>query len=126
MNDRTRGLLRDGGLALLALAGLRCHLNRTGQTRALRSPVAALVGTGGAVLIEATMLRYPEATRAGWERPETRAGSLVGLWLVGRTLAEQNGALAVAACCWGLVAYLGLLACVLVGRANPVSRLVGE
>jgi hypothetical protein len=124
MDDRTRGLLRDGALAVVALAGLSGVLRERGETSALRSPRAAVLGVVGAVAIEAAMLRYPEVTRAVWEYRGVQAGSLVGLLACGGVLARRYGAWAAAACWWGLVAYLGMLACVLAGRENPVSALV--
>jgi hypothetical protein len=125
MDDRTRGLLRDGRLALLALVGLGELLRRRRETGALRSLPTALLGVVGAIAIEAAMLRYPEATRAVWERPAVQAGSLLGLLAGGRTLVRHHGAWTAAACWWGLIAYLGMLACVLAGRNNPVSVLAG-
>jgi hypothetical protein len=124
MDSRTRGLLRDGALALVALAGLGGVLRQRGQASALRSPPTAILGVVGAVAIEAAMLRYPEATRAVWERRSVQAVSLVGLLGFGRALARRYGSWTAAACWWGLVAYLGMLACVLAGRENPVSALV--
>ncbi|MFC7226780.1 hypothetical protein N0B31_05140 [Salinirubellus salinus] len=126
MDARTRGLLRDGVLALVALAGLGGFLRRRGETATLRSPGVALVGVVGAVALEAAMLRYPERTRDVWERREVQFGSLLGLLVGGSALARRYGPWTVAACWWGLVAYLGLLACVLAGRENPVAALAGE
>jgi hypothetical protein len=126
MDDRTRGLLRDGALAFLALAGLGELLRRHEEMGALRSLPAALLGLLGAVAIEAAMLRYPDLTRAVWERPEVQAGSLLGLLAGGRALTTRYGTWTAAACWWGLIAYLGLLAFVLAGRENPVASLAGE
>lgn len=126
MEDRTRGLLRDGALALVALVGLGGVLRRRGEASALHSIPAALLGVVGAVAIEAVMLRYPETTRTVWEHPSVQAGSLLGLLAGGRALARRYGPWTVAACWWGLVAYLGMLACVLAGRENPVAPLAGE
>ena len=125
MDDRTRGLLRDGTLALVALAGLGDLLRRRGETRALRSVPAALLGVVGAVAIEAVMLRSPERTRSLWERPAVQGASVLGALGVGRLLAARDGGFSAAACCWGLVTDLGLLVVVLTGRANPVGVLAG-
>ncbi|MEF8840577.1 MAG: hypothetical protein V5A62_02970 [Haloarculaceae archaeon] len=125
MDDPPVGPVRDGLLALVALGALLDALRRRGALRTLRSTGTALVGTTGVVGIEALMLRYPERTRDLWERPAVRILGLLGTVLGGRALTRGRGGRATAAFCWGLLAYLVLLGSILVGRENPVARLVG-
>ncbi|MFC6941997.1 hypothetical protein ACFQE8_18795 [Salinirubellus sp. GCM10025818] len=123
MDDRTRGLFRDGSLALLALAAMLDVLRRRDRIDTLLDPAALLPGVVGAIVVEALMLRDPERTRDLWERPLVRVASLGGTVAVGRTLARQREERAVAAVCWGLLTYLLLLGVVLSGRENPVSSV---
>jgi hypothetical protein len=125
VDDSPARPVRDGFPALVALGALLDALRRRDSLRALRSPSTALVGTAGAVGIEALMLRYPERTRTLWERPVVRVVSLLLTVLGGRALTRRRGSRAAAALCWGLLAYLVLLGAVLAGRRNPVARLVG-
>ena len=123
MDERTARGLRDGLLALVALGALLDGLRRRGRIDALRSPAAAVAGTVGAVSVEAVMLSPPERTEALWERPSVQVASLLGTAVAGRSLSRRSGARIAAALCWGLLAYLALLAFVLSGRSNPVSTL---
>lgn len=116
MDDRTRGHLRDGLLALTALGGLLWHLRERGDLGALVSPRAATVGVVGALGVEAAMLRHPDVTRRLWERPAVQVGSLVGTVVGGRALARRAGPWAAASLCWGLVTYLCLLGTLAVRR----------
>ena len=120
MDDRTRGLFRDGSLALVALATMLDALRRRDRIDTLLDPVAILSGVVGTVGIETLMLRHPERTRDLWERPLVRVASLIGTIAVGRTLARRREERTVATVCWGLLTYLLLLGVVLYGRENPV------
>jgi hypothetical protein len=124
MDDRTRELLRDGSLALVALATMLDVLRRRDRLDALLDPTAVLSGVAGAVGIEALMLRHPDLTRDLWERPLVRVASL-GTVALGRTLARRREERMGAAVCWGLLTYLLLLGVVLSGRENPIPPLWG-
>jgi hypothetical protein len=71
------------------------------------------------------MLRYPNPTRALWERRTVRFASLAGTVALGGSMSRRTGVRATAALCWGLLAYLVMLGSVLAGRSNPVSSLAG-
>jgi hypothetical protein len=124
MDERTATGLRDGLLALLAMGGLLPMLRRRDRLDALLSPGAVVAGVGGAVGLEAVLLRHAERTRALWHRRSVRVASLLGTVLAGRELIRRSDPRAVAALCWGLLAYLAMLGGVLAGRPNPVSRLL--
>jgi len=126
MDEHTAARLRDGLLALLAMGGLLPLLRRRGGLDALRSPGAVVAGVGGAVGLEAVLLRHAELSRALWTRRSVRATSLLGTVLAGWALMRRSDPRAVAALCWGLVAYLAMLVAVLAGRSNPVASLVGS
>lgn len=111
---------RDALLAVAAAGALLAGLIQTGRAAALARPVPALVGIGGALAIEVAFLRSP-ALAAAWERPAVWAGATVAMVLLGGLLLWVGGAAAVAAVCWGLVAYLGLLAAVVGGGRNPLA-----
>lgn len=112
----SRGHLRDGLLAGLALVGLLWALGTDGRRR-LRDPVAALLGVGTALTMEWAFLRYPERLLSLWERPLVSLGSALGLLAAG--VAARDSPRLVAAGCWGLVTYLLLLARVLGGGTDP-------
>jgi hypothetical protein len=114
---------RDGLLAVCALGVLFSGLLRTSEAAALVRPGPALVGIGGALAIEVVFLRSP-ALAAAWERPITWAGATVATILLGGAALWIGGAVAVAAVCWGLVAYLGLLVAVVVGGQNPLAAVL--
>jgi len=114
---------RDGLLAVAALATLLAGLTWTGAATALARPVAVAAGVGGAVALELVFLRAPRVA-AAWERPAVWATATLSTLLLGAGLLWVGGAVAVAAACWGLVTYLGLLAAVVAGWANPVAALV--
>jgi hypothetical protein len=123
MDERTARGVRDGLLAVVALRALLDGLRRRGRLDVLRSPTAAVAGVIGAVSVEAVLLRHPELTEAVWKRPSVQAASLLGTVVAGRSLSRRSGAHIAAALCWGLLAYLVLLAFVLSGRPNPLSAL---
>ena len=121
MDDRTARLIRDGSLALVALGALLDALRRRERLDALFDPAAALSGVVGSLGIEVFLLRHPERTRDLWERPGVQAAGSVGTVVIGRALARDRGERAAAALCWGLLAYLVLLAVVRFGRRSHVS-----
>jgi amino acid permease len=113
---------RDGLLAALALAATLALLIRTGAS--LLAPLPAVVGVLGSLALEAVFLRYPDRTRALWERSVVQVASL--LFVVGvSVLASTSAVWLLGALVWGLVAYLVLLGFVLAGAGNPVGRLPG-
>jgi hypothetical protein len=109
---------RDGLLALGALIVVVAE----GRDPFLRPCVAAL-GVGAALVVEWCFLAVPSLAD-GWERrgvPVAAAAVTVGAGLlVARAVPWVLGAAA-----WGLVTYLALLGCVLVGLGNPLTRLPG-
>jgi hypothetical protein len=125
MHTRTRELLRDALLALLALGGLLGWLLGRGEARALRSPLSIVLGVSGSLLLEWAMLSRADLTRRLWDRREVRVGSLAGVVFGGISLGRA-GARLVAALCWGLLAYLCLVVTVLVSGTNPLARLVNR
>ncbi len=116
----TRAHARDALLALLALAALVALLARQGALDALADPATALVGIGGAVLIEAAFLRVPALGHL-WERPVAYLGGLVALLASAAAAYALVGPALVAAACWGLVVILALLAAVVVTGRNPLA-----
>lgn len=110
--------LRDGLLAFAALATLVAVAVATGAGAVLLRPVPAVAGAGGALALETVLLRYPDRTRALWERPAVQALAFAGVGVV----AVRSGlAPVLAALAWGLVAYLCLLAVVAAGYRDPVA-----
>lgn len=116
---------RDGVLAVLGLAGLVTVVTATTGPGALLDPRAVAVGVLGAVTVELAFLRYPERTLAVWERPGVPVAALAALF-VSAVVAVRYVPWLVPACCWGLVVYLVLLACVLAGLGNPLAPLAGN
>ncbi|WP_227738904.1 hypothetical protein [Halorientalis pallida] len=112
------GLLASGVLAALLVAG-----TLTGGDPFL-DPRAPVVGVGGALAVEAAFLRYPERLLALWARPAVAlagVGAVAGLGVVALWAAPWLlGALT-----WGLVTYVGLLTCLLLGVGNPLAALPG-
>ena len=116
---------RDALLASVALSALLGGLLATGRAAALGSPAAVLGGVAGALALEVVFLRA-DRPAAAWDRPvvwgpatvATVGCGAVGLWV--------GGAVVAAALVWGLVAYLLLLAAVVVGGRNPVAVALGE
>ncbi len=116
---------RDALLAVVALSALLGGLFATRRAAALARPGAVLVGVAGALALEGLFLRADRLATA-WDRPAvwatatvaTVACGAVGLWL--------GGAVVAATLVWGLVAYLLLLAAVVVGGRNPVTVAFGD
>jgi hypothetical protein len=113
---------RDGILAVATLAAVLAAGLWTVGPGVFARPVAVGVGVGGAVVVEWLFLSYPDRLLALWERPVVAVASvavlgglLVVSWQVSPWLLGAVG--------WGLVTYLCLLGCLLVGLGNPVVRL---
>jgi hypothetical protein len=114
---------RDGLLALAGLTGLTGLTVATVGVSPLFDPSGIVAGVTVAVLVEAVFLQYPEWALDIWERPgvpvvglcTVLAAGVVGVWLAPRLLVVPV---------WGLVTYLVLLGCVLVGVRNPVGALL--
>lgn len=88
-------------------------------------PRAVVLGVGGALLVESAFLRYPERLLALWELPGVAplaAGAVVALGVAAATTAPWI----LAALCWGLGTYFGLLACLLAGFGNPVGVVLDD
>ena len=113
---------RDGLLAVVALGALLGGLTVTGRAAALVRPAPFAVGVAGAVALEVVFLRV-EGLADAWEHPVAWASATLGTVAVGAALLWAGGTLAVAALCWGLVAYLALLVTVAVAGTNPLAAL---
>ncbi|WP_336328991.1 hypothetical protein [Haloarcula sp. CGMCC 1.2071] len=100
---------RDAGFALLCGLVLVAYLRQTGAVETLWSESAIAVGVAVALGVEALfVLDTPVA--ALWERRGVRTTSAVALLGVAGGLAVFLGPVVVAATCWGLVTYFGILA----------------
>ncbi|WP_246986335.1 hypothetical protein [Halorientalis marina] len=113
---------RDGLLAVLGLVVLAALTLATAGPAALLAPVAVLAGAAGALALELVFLRYPDRALGLWERRGVPGVALVGL-LAGAVLAVRAAPWLAGAAVWGLLTYLGLLACVLAGVGNPLAAL---
>ena len=117
-------LRRDGLLAASALVTLIAAGTLIGGVAPFLDPRAIVVGVGGALAIETAFLRYPERLLGLWARPTVAlagVGAVAGLGL----LALWAAPWLLGALTWGLVTYVGLLACVLLGVGNPLAALPG-
>lgn len=100
---------RDAGVALLCGVALVGYLGWTGTLDALWSPPVAAVGVAGALSIEALfVLDTPVASL--WERRGARTAGAVALLGGAAGLTTLLGPAVVAAACWGLGTYFGILA----------------
>jgi cobalamin biosynthesis protein CobD/CbiB len=109
----------------LATIGLGCFLGLTavaGDPNWLVHPVGVVAGIVTAVALEALFVRYPR-TIALWERRGIPLLSLCALVAAG-VIATRIAPWLIAVPVWGLVTYLVLLGCVLLGVENPVSILL--
>ena len=121
--DRYR---RDGLLALVTLTLLAAISIRAGVTERLFDPAIAGVGLVGMCALETVLLRYPDWTRAVWERRFVRGVAVLGTVGVGLTATGTSaGVLVLGALVWGLLGYL-LLLVVVVYHGNPIARLAGR
>jgi hypothetical protein len=87
-------------------------------------PRAVVLGVGGALLVEAAFLRYPERLLALWARPVVAlagVGAVAGFGLV----ALWRAPWVLGALTWGLGTYVTLFACVVLGFGNPLAALPG-
>jgi len=117
-----RPVHRDG---LLATIGLGCLLGLTavaGDPNWLVRPVGVIAGIVTAVALEVLFVRYPHMI-ALWERRGIPLLSLCALVAAG-VIATRIAPWLIAVPVWGLVTYLVLLGCVLLGVENPVSILL--
>jgi hypothetical protein len=114
---------RDGLLALGGLLGLAGMSMATVGVDRLFDPIGVGAGIAVAVVVEAVFLRYPSRALGLWER---RGVPILGFCtvLAAGVVAVRTAPWLLAVPVWGLIAYLGLLCCVLLGVGNPVSVLL--
>ncbi|EMA20436.1 MULTISPECIES: hypothetical protein [Haloarcula] len=100
---------RDAGFALLCGLVLVAYLRRAGALDTLWAESAVAVGVIGALGVEALfVLDTPVASL--WERRGVRTASAVALLGIAGGFAVLLGPIVVAAACWGLTTYFGILA----------------
>jgi len=114
---------RDGLLALVALVALVALGGSAGGLAPFTHPGAAAVGVVVALAVEWCFLALPSLAD-GWERRGVPAVATAVTVAVGLLVARAVP-VALGAAAWGLVTYGALLACVLVGLGNPLTRLPG-
>lgn len=112
---------RDGSLALVTLAVLVAVGTRVVGVAPFVRPLAVVTGVAGALVIEWCFLVSP-ALATGWERRGVPVAGALSVLVVAVVLVPRTPWL-LGAAAWGLVAYLCLLGCVLVGVGNPVAWL---
>jgi len=107
--------VRDGALAGGSGAVLLVVLASRGDLSALLSIRSAAAGIVTALAVEALFLAD---TRVGelWARPSVQLAGVVIVVGGGLALARVFGPRALAAACWGLATYFGVLAVVVLGR----------
>lgn len=115
---------RDGLLAFGCLFGLTGLSAATGGVENLFDPIGIVAGIALAVAVEAVFLRYSSWLLETWDH---RGAPLVGFCTVlgVGVIAVWFSPCLVTVLFWGLIGYLGLLGCVLLGIKNPVSMLPG-
>lgn len=114
-----RSQIRDGLLAvvgLAVLAGLSAATNRTQPFH----PLGIAVGILAALALEVIFLQYSTRALALWKRQGVPLAGL-GLLLLAAVVAVRFVPWSLAAAVWGLLTYLALLCCVLLGLENPVA-----
>ena len=105
---------RDAILAATSAGALLAVLAVTASLSALARPAVVATGVGAALAVEALFVADTPAAEL-WERPAVQAGSATAL-VVGAGLAVWAlGPWVVAAVCWGLATYFGLLGLLLAG-----------
>ena len=109
---------RDGLLAAVGLVVLLVASRVTGDRRSHRDPAAIAVGVGGALLLEATFVRYAARLLPLWNRRGVPTASLLAVLSVG-ILGGRRAPRVAMALVWGLLTYLALLAVVLAGLWRP-------
>jgi peptidoglycan/LPS O-acetylase OafA/YrhL len=113
---------RDGLLAVVGVAALLAGVVAAGTLRVLLDPRAIAAGVAGALALECCFLRYPDRLLGAWERRGVPVVALAALLAAG-AVAVRAGPWLLGAAVWGLLVYLGLLACVLAGLGNPLAPL---
>jgi hypothetical protein len=113
---------RDGLLALATCTLLVAISIRARHVDALFAPLPALTGVVGSLTLELLLLRYPERTRALWERPVVRVAAVLATIATG-LFAWRSAPWLLAVLVWGLFAYLMLLGVVVVSGTNPLARV---
>lgn len=116
---------RDGLLALVGLLALAGLTAVTGGIDTLLDPVGIVAGVVVALAIEAVFLQYPSKALDLWERRGVPVVSLCALVVAG-ALAVRVAPWLLSVPVWGLVTYLCLLGCVLLGMGNPLAVLLPE
>lgn len=114
---------RDGALAFGGLCGLGGLAAVTVGIGALIDLLGIAVGVAVAVAVELVFLRYPSRATSVWERQGVPVAALC-LVLAAAVVAVQYASWLLAVAVWGLLTYLVLLGCVLLGVENPVSVLL--
>lgn len=100
---------RDAGFALLCGLVLVAYLRRTSALDTLWTESAVAVGVAGALGVEALFV-LDTAVASLWERRGVRTISAVVLLACAGGFAVFLGPVVVAAACWGLMTYFGILA----------------
>ncbi|MFY4812953.1 hypothetical protein ACOJIV_09720 [Haloarcula sp. AONF1] len=85
------------------------YLRQTGALGTLRSGSAVAVGVACALGVEALFV-FDTPVASLWERRGVRTASAVALIACAVGLAVLVGPVVVAAACWGLITYFGILA----------------
>ncbi|WP_336325866.1 hypothetical protein [Halovenus sp. HT40] len=114
---------RDGALALGGLCGLVALAAATVGIGVLVDLLGIAAGVAVAVAVELVFLRYPSRAMGVWERRGVPVAALC-LVLAAAVIAVQFVPWLLAVAVWGLLTYLVLLGCVLLGVENPVSVLL--
>jgi hypothetical protein len=113
--------LRDGLLAVAALAVLLAVAVLAGAVDAVTDPTAALGGVVGSLLLEVVFLRYPERTHELWDRPLVQVVAFALVAGVGLLAIQSGLGWLLTALAWGLLTYLLLLAVVVGLGKNPLA-----
>lgn len=114
---------RDAALALGGLCGLGGLAAMTVGIGVLSDLLGIVVGIAVAVAVELVFLRYPSRATSVWERRGVPVAALC-LVLAAAVIAVRFVPRLLAVAVWGLLTYLVLLGCVLLGVENPVSVLL--
>ncbi|QLH82929.1 hypothetical protein [Halosimplex pelagicum] len=117
MQSTTRDaiLAAASGGALLAVLAVTASLSLLGR------PAVAAAGVCAALAVEALFVADTPAAEL-WERPAVQVGSATALVGGAGVAVWALGPWVVAAACWGLATYFGLLALLLAGVWSPDSE----